>query len=132
MNPIWGYIRVKGFEVLLWANGSWMKTWTKNTRMPRKILSIRKQRVSKDYSSVQKPYRELSSIYYVFQIENSWRFLIISFNYCMSKSKKFHGRHNFEWRIAWRMQRKPLDQVVEHCINKAVIEGSIQVGNYYF
>ena len=31
------------------------------------------------------------------------------------------------------MQRKPLDQVVERCINinKAVIEGSIQVGNHY-
>ena len=33
---------------------------------------------------------------------------------------------------AWRIQRKPLDQVVERCDNKAVIGGSIQVGNHYF
>ena len=34
--------------------------------------------------------------------------------------------------IAWRMQGEPLDQVVERCDNKAVIGGSIEVGNHYF
>ena len=92
----------------------------------------KKTKISKDYSSVPKPYRELSSIYYVFQIENSWRFLIISRQLLHEQIKKLMDGIVLNEGIAWRMQRKPLDQVVERCDNKAVIGGSIQVGNHYF